>query len=613
MKRKLSLIFACLAFLAQGIYAQDIIMKNTGGEISAKIVEVSSAQVKYKKFENPGGPDYSISSTEVFMIKYEDGSKTLFEKASSTGKIQLKYTAPPTLDPVNPDPKPPVNAAGAESPVQIKQANNGVFEMLGFDGKSVSFRAMVETPFSAVSLNSGERTFKASSISNTKGNIVFAGGATARQGSSLLLGNAAGMRLQKDTEARCDFENVPEGFVPKSIVFLTDEKSAPMNYDVASGIWIKPKQIGTPQPPSAEPYSAQSGEYDIVELIENNIVEAEISGGDITYVNLRIRRLVPYPVNVRVPVGSFFVSENPSAQNMVATGEKKLRLTTGNWQNIQMPAACANRPKDIPGSSDKFGVQRSPNQEELAQLMPVLNKSGAGTNVKQAAVWIITDNADYDDLGILVSSPGNTRAIGPETTARAMKICADAGIDITAKNIWRDRESIASKLPAGELKNWLKSFDAPKPAETSGSGTQTSAGTQTTVTASSKHAPSTKSSSKTTGKTFPVKVKYSDNDKIVPNTDIYFFYYDELKSALIETIANTGSGNIVEFRVPLNEDGSTYSFTVLLSKKEATEMKTEGNYRMFRIPPGEKCEYIQLGMNKGGSIRNDGCSIQITK
>jgi hypothetical protein len=214
--------------------------------------------------------------------------------------------------------------------------------------------------------------------------------------------------------------------------------------------------------PDVEPYSAKSGEYDIVELLENKIIEAEIRGSDITNVNLRIRRLVPYAVNVRIPVGSFFVSENPSAQNMVATGANNVRLTTAGWQSISIPAACANRPKDIPDSSDKFSVQRLPNQEELARLMPVLNKSGAGTTTKQAAVWMITDNADYDDLGILVSSPGNVRAIGPETTARAMKICVEAGIDITKKNIWRDRETIISKLPAGELKNWLKNFDKPE-------------------------------------------------------------------------------------------------------------------------------------------------------
>jgi uncharacterized protein YnzC (UPF0291/DUF896 family) len=205
---------------------------------------------------------------------------------------------------------------------------------------------------------------------------------------------------------------------------------------------------------------------DIVELLENGIIEAEIIGGDITYVNVRIRRLVSDPVTVRIPVGSFFVSENSSVQNMVATGGKNVRLTAGGWQSISIPAACANRPKKIPGSGNRFSVQRSPNQQELAGLMPVLNRSGAGMAVKQAAVWIITDNAGYGDLGILVRSPvGNTgaimssRVIGDQDAARAMKICVDAGINIKEKKIWKDRKYIISGLPAGELKNWLENFE----------------------------------------------------------------------------------------------------------------------------------------------------------
>jgi hypothetical protein len=196
---------------------------------------------------------------------------------------------------------------------------------------------------------------------------------------------------------------------------------------------------------------------DIVELLENGIIEAEIIGGNITYMNLKIRRLVSDPVTVRIPVGSFFVSENSSVQNMVATGGKNVRLTAGGWQSISIPAACANRPKKIPGSGNRFSVQRSPNQQELAKLMPVLNRSGAGMAVKQAAVWIITDNADYNDLGILVR--GYSRVIGSEDAARAMKICADAGINIKGKSIWRDRKGIISGLRAGELKKWLENFE----------------------------------------------------------------------------------------------------------------------------------------------------------
>jgi hypothetical protein len=214
---------------------------------------------------------------------------------------------------------------------------------------------------------------------------------------------------------------------------------------------------------AGKPYGAESGKYDIVELLENRMVEVEIRGSDITSVQLRIRRLAPYPVLVRIPVGSFFVSRNPSAQNMVATGERNVRLTTGEWQTVFIPAACANRPKDIPGSGDRFGIQHSPNREELARLMPLLNRAGAGTTVKQAAVWIITDDADYGDLGILVSGFARVRAIGPEAAARAMKICTEAGIDITRKEIWRDRQTILSYLPAGALKKWLENFAEQQP------------------------------------------------------------------------------------------------------------------------------------------------------
>jgi hypothetical protein len=338
---------------------------------------------------------------------------------------------------------------------RTKQTSNGTFEILGFEGNKASFRAVVETPVYSASASSGERSVKASSIKNTKGDMHIGNGATVAPGSSLPLNSSSNIRLPQGTEVECTFDNLPTGFTPKTLVLLTGEKAAPMSYNLVSGEWIKPKQMNISQTSSAG--SPQNTEQDIVELIENNIIEAEVTGKDITMVNLRIRRLVPETVNVHIPAGSFFVSENPAAQNMVATAEKKTRLTTDSWTNITIPAACANRPKDIPDSNDKFSIQRSPNQEELAKLAPILAKSGAGTLIKQAAVWIVTDDADFEDLGILTNSD-NTRAIWYETATRAMKACAEAGIDITKKRIWNDRETIISKLSAGDLKKWLQDY-----------------------------------------------------------------------------------------------------------------------------------------------------------
>jgi hypothetical protein len=198
---------------------------------------------------------------------------------------------------------------------------------------------------------------------------------------------------------------------------------------------------------------------DVVDLLDEKKIEVEAQGSGIETVSVRIRRLVPYPFTVRIPVGTFFVSANPSAQNMVTTAESTVRLATDEWSSVSPAAACANRPRDIPGGSDRFTVRRSPQQAELAKLMPVLDRARVDTETRQAAVWIVTDNADYGDLGILVASQfgfGGSRVINEQETARAMKICEDAGIDVTRKAIWRDRQRILSGLKDGDLRTWLE-------------------------------------------------------------------------------------------------------------------------------------------------------------
>ncbi len=186
---------------------------------------------------------------------------------------------------------------------------------------------------------------------------------------------------------------------------------------------------------------------DIIDFLDEGKLEIEMFGSGIQSVTVRIRKKVPYKISVIIPLGSYFVSSLKAAQNMVATEESSVRLINNEWVKVFVPAACANRGKAIPHGDVSFTVQRSSHQEELVKLMPVLDKAGASYDVRQAAVWIVTDNADWDDLGVLVSRPvfqlsGGTRAIKEQETAFAMKICANAGIDIRNKAIWKDRERI---------------------------------------------------------------------------------------------------------------------------------------------------------------------------
>jgi hypothetical protein len=194
---------------------------------------------------------------------------------------------------------------------------------------------------------------------------------------------------------------------------------------------------------------------DIVDLIREKKIEVETSGSGIQSVSLRIRRLVAYPVTVRVPLGTFFIAGNQTSQNMVSTEQGEHTLASGGWVSVSVAAACANRPRGIPGADDSFAIQRSPEQAELARLMPVLDKAGGGYAVKQAAVWIVTDDPSYAALGILVR--GFARVIREAEAARAMQLYEQAGMDIRNKAIWRDRQSILRGLEDGALKRWLES------------------------------------------------------------------------------------------------------------------------------------------------------------
>lgn len=65
----------------------DLIILNNGNDISGKVIEITSNEIKYKKCDNINGPIYSIQKSEVFSIRYSNGSKENI-KSSSNNKVE---------------------------------------------------------------------------------------------------------------------------------------------------------------------------------------------------------------------------------------------------------------------------------------------------------------------------------------------------------------------------------------------------------------------------------------------------------------------------------------------------------------------------------------------
>jgi len=88
-----TLFLSLFSFIALG---QDLIIKKNGEDIRAKVIEITLSEVKYKKFENIDGPIYTLLIKDILLIKYENGSKDLFNgskiKIIDTNKV--KYFSP---------------------------------------------------------------------------------------------------------------------------------------------------------------------------------------------------------------------------------------------------------------------------------------------------------------------------------------------------------------------------------------------------------------------------------------------------------------------------------------------------------------------------------------
>lgn len=77
MKEILIMCTLLFAGISQAL-PQDILLMKNGDEIETKIIEIGINEIKYKKYSHLDGPNHVCLKSDVFMIKYENGSKDVF-------------------------------------------------------------------------------------------------------------------------------------------------------------------------------------------------------------------------------------------------------------------------------------------------------------------------------------------------------------------------------------------------------------------------------------------------------------------------------------------------------------------------------------------------------
>ncbi len=81
------LILALFAVLvsAFGVNAQDIIVKNDGTAIAAKVLKITPTEIEYKKYSNQEGPTYVLPVAVLMSVSYENGARELFNQEKQKG------------------------------------------------------------------------------------------------------------------------------------------------------------------------------------------------------------------------------------------------------------------------------------------------------------------------------------------------------------------------------------------------------------------------------------------------------------------------------------------------------------------------------------------------
>ena len=94
MKNVLLTLLGCILFNI--VNAQDSIFLRNKKVIAGKVSEIGESVISYKKAENPGGPDYKISVSNVKRIVFENGTVEAFKRPAPRPPHPRVKSAEPT-------------------------------------------------------------------------------------------------------------------------------------------------------------------------------------------------------------------------------------------------------------------------------------------------------------------------------------------------------------------------------------------------------------------------------------------------------------------------------------------------------------------------------------
>lgn len=117
---KKSILLLAALFIAAATHAQDLIVKIDSTRIEAVVSEISTDNVRYKRFARPEGPTYVLPVAQICYIRYSDGFIENYNRTKQTPAPEVTPTVAAAPQPT-PQPQPTPAPAPAPAPAVVAQ------------------------------------------------------------------------------------------------------------------------------------------------------------------------------------------------------------------------------------------------------------------------------------------------------------------------------------------------------------------------------------------------------------------------------------------------------------------------------------------------------------
>ena len=204
-------------------------------------------------------------------------------------------------------------------------------------------------------------------------------------------------------------------------------------------------------------------DHDLFAALAAGLVEVEAQGAGADAVTLRIRRTTDRPLVVTSPVATWFAGGATS--DMIARRDGWIVLDDDAWRDWTLRAVARQPDREPPGPAQPLEI-RPPSA--IPRIAAVLYEVQAGTYtvsdsptlyplrtraIEAAAVWITDGDASYAALEPLIDG---ARVPAQYAAAFALVFIDRAGIDVTRRQVWNDREEIFGRLRDQGLQVWYE-------------------------------------------------------------------------------------------------------------------------------------------------------------